>query len=505
VYEATEMSPQNMDFDATNNMFTAHSGWYNDQLIHYYKFRIFAPDTYPGTFSPLCFDSFCFVSPQVIHVSTCHKTCSHAFFGAHPDRVPSLFSFVSLSETGVVMMDGTSSDVPVQKIYMVTTTGGFDGVVGMPIIEYHHVDGNMYSDFMAVTFVDAPDDYVTDMYKSVGDLANATMTESGIVLNIPLVPTGSTLQHPVAMGTNTAPILPTPAFYRGVEVWTYVFEVTDSSAAAFFSSTRSETGAAISRQSSTATEYGIPVVTTFATPTSVNAILLMHVNQFSTGVVAGKNGGGPNPAGMRNVIDLDRSDAGYSPLWQLYWVTELPVNYMADEFSNAAQATADNGIKFFTAPMYVNCPDIGPIGAKNTMMAEMFEMMINLGDMMSGNFTLIGSHPSLIMMGGKKVDFMSDTGDKIGTTMTNMMGGYEYTLQAADIPEGTSMVMVMLEDGTTIRNVTVSTMSGGGGDMSGGGGDMSDGGDMNAPSGSATRATLAVSLLVTAMAFVVTF
>jgi hypothetical protein len=103
------------------------------------------------------------------------------------------------------MMDGTSSDVPVQKIYMVTTTGGFDGVVGMPIIEYHHVDGNMYSDFMAVTFVDAPDDYVADMYKSVGDLTNATMTESGIVLNIPLVPTGSTLQHPVTMGTNTDP------------------------------------------------------------------------------------------------------------------------------------------------------------------------------------------------------------------------------------------------------------------------------------------------------------
>ncbi len=24
------------DFDATNNMFVAHSGWYNDQLIHYY-------------------------------------------------------------------------------------------------------------------------------------------------------------------------------------------------------------------------------------------------------------------------------------------------------------------------------------------------------------------------------------------------------------------------------------------------------------------------------------
>jgi hypothetical protein len=48
VYEAAEMSPQNMDFDAENMMFVAHSGWYNDMLIHYYKFRIFAPSFYPG-------------------------------------------------------------------------------------------------------------------------------------------------------------------------------------------------------------------------------------------------------------------------------------------------------------------------------------------------------------------------------------------------------------------------------------------------------------------------
>ena len=48
VYEAEEMSPQNMDFDRENNMFIAHAGWYNDFEIHYYKFRIFAPGTYEG-------------------------------------------------------------------------------------------------------------------------------------------------------------------------------------------------------------------------------------------------------------------------------------------------------------------------------------------------------------------------------------------------------------------------------------------------------------------------
>lgn len=392
-------------------------------------------------------------------------------------------------------MDGTSSDVPLQKIYMVTTTGDFDGVVGIPIIEYHHADGTNYSDFMSVTFVDAPTDYVADMYKSVGDLADATMTDSGIVLNTPLVPTGATLQHPITMGTDKAPILPTPVYYRGVEVMTYVFEVTDESAAAFFASTRTDPGAEIARQSSTpATEYGIPVVPTFATTFSVSAIPIWHVNQFSNGVVAGENGGGPNPAGMRNVINLDRSDAGYSPLWQIYWATQLPVNCMADEFSNAAQGTTDNGIEFFTAPMYVNCPDIGPIGADNTMKAEMFERMILLGDMGGGSmnmkmsYTLIGSHPMLIMMGGKTVNFMSDMGDMIGTTTTNMMGGYEYTIPAADIPEGTGTVMVMLEDGTEIRSVIVSSATADGG------------GDMTTPSGAATSATRAVSFLVVAAA-----
>ena len=34
VYESEEKSPQNMDFDTANNMFVAHAGWYNDQLIH---------------------------------------------------------------------------------------------------------------------------------------------------------------------------------------------------------------------------------------------------------------------------------------------------------------------------------------------------------------------------------------------------------------------------------------------------------------------------------------
>jgi hypothetical protein len=284
--------------------------------------------------------------------------------------------------------DGTIADVPLQKIFMVTTTGDFDGVVGTPIIEYHTSDGATYSDFMCVAFVDAPEGYVADTYRSVGDIteSNSATAASDIVLNIPVVPTGAALQHPGKGGTGRAPILPVPVFYRGVEVWTYVFEVTDASAAAFFAGTRTETGSEVSRQQAEAGggagHYGIPVVPGFATPMFVNAIPLWHVNQFTNGVREGVNGGGPDPAGMRNVVDLDRSDAGYSPLCQLHWATELPVNCWADQFSNSLQGTPQNGFRFVAAPMYVNCPAIGPTGEGNTGKGGMFETSIMMDGMM---------------------------------------------------------------------------------------------------------------------------
>jgi hypothetical protein len=142
----------------------------------------------------------------------------------------------------VITPGGSSAEVPVQTIYFVSTTGTFDGVVGTPVVEYHTSDvrpsyrwpcpvwstrfvinrflttyptqsffttqGVLYSDFMAVTFVDAPDGYVADTYKSVADIMDdgATMTTTDIVLNSPIVPTDSFLQDPTTKGTNAAPI-----------------------------------------------------------------------------------------------------------------------------------------------------------------------------------------------------------------------------------------------------------------------------------------------------------
>jgi hypothetical protein len=61
---------------------------------------------------------------------------------------------------------------------------------------------------MIVAFVNAPVGYVADTYKSVADIMESgdTMTTTDIVLNSPIVPTGSFLQDPTTKGTDPAPI-----------------------------------------------------------------------------------------------------------------------------------------------------------------------------------------------------------------------------------------------------------------------------------------------------------
>ena len=88
---------------------------------------------------------------------------------------------------------------------------------------------------MELFFVTAPEGYVENQFKSVGDITNsgASTLSSGAVVNLPVVPTGATLQHPVDKGTATAPLSPTPVWYKGQEVWTYAFEVTTPEASKF--------------------------------------------------------------------------------------------------------------------------------------------------------------------------------------------------------------------------------------------------------------------------------
>lgn len=399
VYEAEEMSPQNMDFDRENNMIIAHSGWYNDFLVHYYKFRMYTPSTYPGLIVP----------------------------------------------------GGSSADVPLQKVYMVSSTGDFDGIIGKPVLEYHTSDGNLYSDFMEVIFVTAPTDYVEDTFKMVSDIteSGADMQASGIILNLPIVPTGATLQDPEKKGTAKAPIAPVLAWYKCVEVWTYVFEVTDQSAADYFQATR--TGADPNDPA-----YKIYVKPSYATSNNVAAIPLIHVNQFSHGVIEGKNGGGPSPAGMKNVINLDRPDDGYSPLWLIRWMTELPINYNADEASSfPVMLDEDNGFNTFFTPMYVNCPDIGSVNLDknniNGMLKEDFQTNIDLS--LESNW-IMGSHQDHILKADIPISFQLSDGTEISRVTTSMMGSYEYELKSSDIPEGTEEIS-LISSNEVIRVIKV--------------------------------------------------
>jgi hypothetical protein len=154
---------------------------------------------------------------------------------------------------------------------------------------------------------------------------------------------------------------------------------------------------------------------------------------------------------------LDRTDAGYSPLWNLLWATAMPINYSADQFSNAIQGTVDNGFEFFTTPMYVNCPDIGLVGEElNPLKADSFETDVMLGYLSS--FTLIGTSPDLIFQPDETISFVAvPSNTTVGETTTNMMGAYEYDLSASDIPDGTTKIAV-LYSGWAIRTILVDMM-----------------------------------------------
>ena len=391
VYEYTNITAQNMDFDKAENMFIAHSGWYNDKLIHYYKFRMYTPMTYKG----------------------------------------------------IIKEGSSAADVPIQKVYLVMDD---DKIVGNPIIESHTADKNAYSDFMAVEIVTAPIDYSAEDFKSVGDILSSSavvLSQSVSVINMPVVPTGSTLQDPHKKSNEKAPINPVSVWYKGVEVQTFVFEVTDQKLADLFSYTRTEDPADPA--------YSITVVD-FASNIKVKSALLWHLNQFSHGVTTGENGGGPNPEGMRNIINLDRGDPGYSPLWQIFWVNELPINHEADQVSNPNDMEKE--FQSIITPMFVNCPDIGKVGEENTRKKNTFEMSI---DRSKETNWILGSHMSTIMKPDIPITFYSDGGGKkeeLVTITTNSMGAFEYELQSSDIPDDATEIIVMLKT-ETIRTIPV--------------------------------------------------
>lgn len=403
VYEDPNISPQNMDYDRENNMFVAHPGWLNDKLIHYYKFRMYTPATYPT-------------------------------------RVP--------------MQDPPS--IPIAALYLLTSSpDGFTGLIleQKPVIRYHTVDGEDYSDFVQVHWVVVGSGYVANTYKSYGDIVDQVPSENivptSIYANLPVVPTGSKLQDPIALGTNAAPIKPLMVWYRGVEVQTFVFETTSQQFADHFNSVTRE-GTAANQGSG----YEI-TVSQLVADGSVRSIPIFHLNQYSTGVVAGENHGGPWNGGGRNIIGFDRRDSGYSPLWQVFWVSGVPIDYTADMASNPAQLTDANGFKVDATPMFVNCPDVGPHGGGTLNSRKASSFSRSLGQ--SGNFTIAGS---LVMEADKTV--RAFLGEKeLASGRTNMMGAYAFQLSSEKLPEGQSTITVKDEAGNIVQEFLVTKAAGG--------------------------------------------
>ena len=120
-------------------------------------------------------------------------------------------------------------------------------------------------------------------------------------------------------------------------------------------------------------------------------------------------------------------------------MTKLPVNYMANQVSNADVIKANPELfTFFPAPMYVNCPDIGPVGEVNPDKVDAFQVGVQ-----SNNDNVIqGSHASLIMQAGKLVEFQCPTCDGLSTS-TNMMGAFTFLLESSKVPEDDAMITVV--------------------------------------------------------------
>jgi len=155
---------------------------------------------------------------------------------------------------------------------------------------------------------------------------------------------------------------------------------------------------------------------------------------------------------MRNLIQLDRMDAGYSPLWNIEWLTLLPVDYSADDISNPSDVDVSVGFEIFKTPMFVNCPDIGEIGQKKNVPEDTSKFTAEI-DATQESHIVFGSDSTLIFQDGVEVTFFSgDT--KVASTKTNVMGAYQFDLMSCKIPNGTKELTVMT-GGKTIRTMAV--------------------------------------------------
>jgi len=154
-------------------------------------------------------------------------------------------------------------------------------------------------------------------------------------------------------------------------------------------------------------------------------------------------------------------------MWWIQWTVELPMNYLANEASSDTVMTDENGFAHVQTPMYINCPDIGPVGTEdNPDMLASGQFQTTIDPSMVSNY-IQGSDMSTILTPGVVVVLETKEGGVVlATVETSMMGAYEAEILSADVPDGTTAVLVKI-DGTTIREIPVGSSTSTNGDMDG--------------------------------------
>jgi len=376
VYEVSEITPQTMDYNPDTKIFLAHSAYYENKLIHYYKFRIYSDENYPTVID----------------------------FNEPPKFLFSPF-------------------------YLFTSTeGDFSSIIEdqLPIVRNITSDGQTYSDFAQIHWVVVKEEYNANDAKSYRDLVRlqesgaVNITESQIFANIPVVPLGSTLQDPIDKQAE-APIKPLRVWYRGVQAQVFIFESTSRGFADYFNPITREGSA-----SDIDSGYEISVSPFVNDDGILQYSPMWHLNQYIYGVTPGENNGGPWDQGMRNIIDLDRKEEGYSPLKRLEWISKLPVNYAADEASSSEVLTIENGFNIETTAIYINCPSVGSYGGTD------------LNDNAATTFGPKGSPFEYVFQGALqlerdiKIDLFTGV-DPLASNTTNALGGYMIVVDADEL------------------------------------------------------------------------
>lgn len=383
VYESEKMSPQNMDYDQENKLFVIHPGYYKNKLIHYYKFRLYAPSTYPGKFSM-----------------------------------------------------GGENNVHTMPVYVLTTTGDVNGVAEYIFPHYPGGgDEEFYSDFVQVHYVTVTPKEARLIRSAEDVLRNELPVQvSDEYINTPIIPSLSRLQD---VDGGVAPINSLRGWYKGKQIEFFTFETTSQDWADFLNP-KTRIGDAASPDSG----YAMDVIPNMIiSKDKVLTAPIWHLNQYFFGVTPGENNGGPAKMGQRNVIDVDRKDDAYSPLWQVFWISKLPFGYNADDVSSSEDITEENGFSVIQTPMFVNCPDIGPYGGseENEKKAAAFNVM-PVGDS-------VVVRGALVMQAGKELTAVSG-GNTVGTSTSGMMGEYSFTIPKTSIVDNS--VTVQDEDGNDI-------------------------------------------------------